>query len=117
MPYKDPEQQREAQRVWAQKNRERQKTRIKRKCQQVQAFKLEKGCARCGYSRSARALDCHHPNGKNGKKEGIAELVRHDRPWSIIKAALLDCEIICSNCHREEHDDRINLPVPGVGGV
>ena len=106
MPYKDPEKQRKAAREWAQKNRQNQRDRIARKCRQVQAYKIEHGCIRCGYSRSARALDCHHPNGKGGKQTGIAQMVQNDRPWAVIEATLHECEVICSNCHREEHDDQ-----------
>jgi hypothetical protein len=103
MAYKDKEQQRKFQREWAAANRHKQKARIKRKCERVQEFKTDSGCARCGYNRHPRALDCHHPHGKDGKHSGIAELVRRDRPWSVIEAALQACEILCANCHREEH--------------
>ena len=58
-------------------------------------------CARCGETRPA-TLDFHHPDG--AAKEGdIATLVRLGASVARITAEMDKCEVLCSNCHRQEH--------------
>ena len=62
----------------------------------VSAYKLEKGCARCGYNEHPAALDFNHldpstksfhiSGGTYGRETLIAEMEK--------------CEVLCSNCHR-----------------
>jgi len=106
MPYKDEQERRAYQRDWARKNgtAQRNTERRRRLCKQVQAYKVERGCERCGYCRSPYALELHHPHGKGGQKTGIAQLVRRGFAWSKIEAELSRCTLLCANCHREEHE-------------
>jgi ribosomal protein L37E len=62
-------------------------------------------CARCGYSRSTRALHFHHkdPTEKHrrriarGKREKDTDLREvRDHPGRFV--------LLCANCHAEEHD-------------
>ena len=60
-------------------------------------------CDRCGYNKSAAALDFHHRPGYV-KTRTISHLLAVNQTWAWI-AALTEaekCEILCSNCHREE---------------
>jgi hypothetical protein len=60
-------------------------------------------CVRCGYNRSAAALDFHHID-RTTKGRGISQLLAIQQPWGF-EAAVEEakkCELICSNCHREE---------------
>lgn len=85
-----------------------------KKCVQVQTvqrgrkLKLDcieyKGgkCQKCGYDKCQAALDFHHRNPKEKdfslcKKYGCRKI--SDR----IKKELDKCDLLCSNCHREEH--------------
>ena len=64
----------------------------------LNAYKLERGCAACGYAEDPVALDFDHlePSAKAGN---ISALVRH-APWQRVLAELEKCQLLCSNCHR-----------------
>jgi hypothetical protein len=60
-------------------------------------------CKRCGYKRSAAALDFHHKK-RGEKSRTISHLLMSAETWSFAAAVqeAKKCELICSNCHREE---------------
>lgn len=59
------------------------------------------GCERCGYSRCLAALDFHHSKGvKNFSMD--ARAISNTSMDRLLKEFEL-CEVLCSNCHREEH--------------
>lgn len=64
-------------------------------------LKQEMTCARCGFDHPA-ALEFHHrdPATKNFK---ISEKA-WSYSWDRIEAEIALCDVICSNCHRIEHD-------------
>jgi len=63
----------------------------------ISTLKLNKGCAICGYSTIASALDFHHIN-EEGKEKNISRLTSI-RAFSEMKK----CVVLCSRCHREVH--------------
>lgn len=62
-------------------------------------------CSHCGYSKYVGALEFHHLDPKE-KDFGISGKVLG---WERIKKELEKCTLLCSNCHREEHDRLLNL--------
>lgn len=57
-------------------------------------------CERCGYNRSVKAMIFHHPGDKSfGISKG-----RTTRSREEIKKELDKCQLLCLNCHAEEHD-------------
>lgn len=89
------------------------------------AYKLEAGCADCGYNAHAEALDFDHLPGTE-KKFTIANNTR--RSQSELMAEIAKCEVVCANCHRVRtkerrefnsgesayHDlRRLGIPIPG----
>ena len=60
-------------------------------------------CQRCGYSKSLRALHFHHkdPSQKDFNITGGTKSFEH------IKKELDKCELLCSNCHCEVHDEML----------
>lgn len=63
----------------------------------VQAYKLERGCADCGYDKHPAALDFDHLPGsvkvrdiKSGQHLG----------WVALQEEVKKCEVVCANCHR-----------------
>lgn len=57
-------------------------------------------CNRCGYTKCKAALHCHH----------IDESTKHPSwtsmrywNWKRLKEELAKCELLCANCHAEEH--------------
>jgi len=62
------------------------------------ARKLARGCDKCGYNKSASALDFHHrdPTTK------VLNVSGTHYAWSRVEAEIAKCDILCANCHREE---------------
>ena len=70
---------------------------------------IEIKCIKCGYDKNFSALDFHHVNKKNFS---IARMTRNlskknftdGKVKKIINEIIINCEILCANCHREEHN-------------
>jgi hypothetical protein len=65
-------------------------------------------CVYCGYNKNNSALEFHHldPTQKDGNWTEMRK-----KSWDKIKKELDKCILLCSNCHREEHDKlRLTLP-------
>lgn len=71
----------------------------------VNSFKNK--CSRCGYDKNKAALEFHHPN--DDKEFGINQLARRaiKNKEKILKE-IKKCEVLCANCHREEHNPQLN---------
>lgn len=65
----------------------------------VDAIKMEKGCARCGYNEAPEALDFDHISGEKRFCVAAAVLV-HGCSIDTIKNEIDKCQILCANCHR-----------------
>lgn len=61
------------------------------------AFKLERGCADCGYREHAAALHFDHliPAEKSGAVSGM---VRRSSK-RLLRAEMDKCDVVCANCH------------------
>ncbi len=64
-------------------------------------------CQICGYSRCAKALDFHHVDPEE-KSFGLT-LCEMSYAWERLVVEAKKCVLICSNCHREVHDDLVPL--------
>lgn len=62
-------------------------------------------CVRCGYKKYQGALEFHHldPNEKDFNPSRLKNYSFNE----IIKSELDKCILVCSNCHREIHDEMI----------
>jgi hypothetical protein len=71
--------------------------RRKQNLELVQAEKVKRGCACCGYNKDACALDFDHldPDKKNA---GVGRMMTHS--FSKILEEIEKCQILCANCHR-----------------
>jgi len=70
---------------------------------------LKTKCQICGYDRNPAALEFHHPD--DNKDATVAKLA--SRSWSNplkekIDNEIAKCEILCANCHREQHYKELN---------
>ncbi|MCF8784124.1 hypothetical protein [Rhodococcus ruber] len=63
----------------------------------IRNYKLEQGCADCGYREHAEALEFDHLPGVN-KLAHVGEMMMHSR--AAIEAEIAKCEVVCANCHR-----------------
>ena len=70
-------------------------------------------CVRCGYCRNYAALEFHHLD--PSKKEINIAGNGIKGSWKRLVAELEKCILICSNCHREEHNpDMFALPESSI---
>lgn len=67
-------------------------------------------CGKCHYNRCADALELHHID-PNKKEFGIGGMRADIVSWERICIELRKCVLLCSNCHRELHDNLIVLPL------
>lgn len=59
-------------------------------------------CVRCGYAKCASAFDFHHRD-PSKKDFQISEFRSRKYLSAIIIKELKKCDLLCANCHREEH--------------
>lgn len=83
-------------------NYQQQKLRgLKRKYEAVQIHGSK--CERCGYNKNLAALDFHHRD-PNTKKFQIDMRAFSNTNLDTLKEELDKCDLLCANCHREEHN-------------
>lgn len=70
-------------------------------------------CSKCGYCKNSAALSFHHKDPKT-KKFGLDVRSLSNRKFSVIEEEIVKCELLCLNCHAEEHnpDAEIEWEVP-----
>lgn len=76
----------------------------RQKLKQMSVEYLGGKCIKCGYNNCVWALDFHHKNPKEkdftiGKYTTIG--------WEKLKLELDKCDLLCANCHRELHYNKI----------
>lgn len=63
-------------------------------------------CYKCGYNKNISALEFHH---KCCKSFSLDMRSLSNRKWEIILKESENCILLCSNCHREEHNPELKL--------
>lgn len=72
---------------------------LKRQCVQYLGGK----CIVCNYNKNIQALIFHHIN----EEDKLFDLSgAHARSWENIQKELDKCQLLCSNCHHELHEQR-----------
>lgn len=61
-------------------------------------------CCKCGYDKCIAAMDFHHLD-PNEKDYEPSKLFTQSKSYETIKNELDKCILVCSNCHREIHDE------------
>lgn len=75
-----------------------------RQVMKQQAVKLKSGkCNRCGYNKCVNALTFHHTDPEI-KEFGLAQS-GNTRSWESYWKEVQKCELLCANCHAEEHSN------------
>ncbi len=62
-------------------------------------------CQKCEYASSTEALEFHHRDQKE-KEIGISKL--RSASWGRVVKELDKCDLLCINCHREEHAQQLS---------
>ena len=104
MPYKDPEQQKEAKRQWYLRNKkltiERSMAYKRREQEWFKSVKSQAVCASCVHD-VYEDLDYHHID-PNTKIACVSDMLgTYGRPKVI--AEMAKCEVLCKKCHRNHH--------------
>ena len=92
------------------KNVERQKLIIvsRRQRLKIKAIEYKGGaCNVCGYDKTTTAL-CFHHRDPTTKSFSISN-GGLEKSWNILKEELDKCDLLCANCHVEEHDRILKL--------
>lgn len=63
----------------------------------VDAYKLEHGCADCGYNAHAAVLDFDHRDPSTKVMTIASNTIRS---LAVLKAEIEKCDVVCANCHR-----------------
>jgi hypothetical protein len=66
-------------------------------------------CVRCGYHHCLGALHFHHLGNKRFNLSGTALM---EKPIAQLKREAAKCQLLCANCHAEEHDRGESPPPP-----
>lgn len=66
------------------------------------------GCQRCEYKSNSAALTFHHSDPKT-KVFGLTIPNLRNRSWKECVNEANKCELLCANCHAEEHNPQCNL--------
>ena len=109
MPYKDRERkmeyQREYQRGWYQKHKEKFVTRREQNklaiLQWFRQYKSTLHCVDCGINHPA-VLQFHHRN-KAEKRMAVSDLVSRASSLKQITNEIKKCDVLCVNCHAKRH--------------
>jgi len=59
-------------------------------------------CFKCDYNKSYSALEFHH---REPHKKDFTIASNTNIAWNKLKKEIEKCDLLCANCHREEHDD------------
>lgn len=79
---------------------------LKRK---IKLIEMKGGCCQeCGYMKNLASLDFHHRDGRD-KESKLDMRVLANRKWEFVLNEAEKCDLLCSNCHREEHHPSMNF--------
>jgi hypothetical protein len=109
MPFKDAEKRRKNRREWYKRNSLSEKRHVKRRKESIKKwfedYKKDLKCSICSENHPA-VLDFHHKNSEE-KERGIAYMVSDGYSLEAIKRELDKCIVVCSNCHRKIHYNKV----------
>jgi hypothetical protein len=84
-------------RYWEKRAKPRAKAKYDQKRAFIDAIKLERGCADCGYNTHPAALQFDHLP-RYEKKHSVAQMANNINMDALI-AEIAKCEVVCANCH------------------
>lgn len=77
--------------------------RRRRKVKQMAVEYKGGACIKCGYNRCIGALEFHHIDPT--QKDFAISKSGNTRAWELVKLELDKCILVCSNCHKEIHEE------------
>lgn len=70
-------------------------------------YVMGESCQLCGYNKCNKALELHHINPKEKESSISGNLLNNS--WDKLCGELQKCILLCSNCHKEVHDNLDNF--------
>lgn len=80
----------------SEQRREYMRTRYARNAEIVRSFKVEKGCADCGYNSHHAGLEFDHREGRRGGRTVAGVMGRSIKQ---IMEEIEKCDVVCGTCH------------------
>jgi len=68
-------------------------------------------CRKCNYDKNYRALHFHHRNPLE-RSFGLNICECQSKPIEELRLEMLKCDVLCGNCHMEEHYPHLNIVLP-----
>ena len=65
-------------------------------------------CVLCGYDKCVEALEFHHLDPEQ-KDISISSMYASPQSWQKVVSELKKCALLCANCHREVHYNKISI--------
>lgn len=97
----DREYRRIRRKLYPEREKEIRKRVYEKRKEYIGNYKLNRGCAVCGYNRYASVLEFHH---KEDKEFNINSSC--NKSFEKMLKEMEKCEILCANCHRERHIEK-----------
>lgn len=84
---------------------------VKSISRKLKLIDLKNGCcSKCGYNKNLATLEFHHIDESN-KMFPLDARNLSNRKWESIIEEFNKCELLCANCHRELHNEGLNISV------
>lgn len=77
----------------------------------LRAIEMKGGCCQspgCGYNKNLASMDFHHRNPEE-KSFSLDMRSFSNRSWEVLKQELEKCDLLCRNCHGEEHHPDLEM--------
>jgi hypothetical protein len=89
----------------------KEKVKEWRKNNKDKMIKCMGGCCQiCGYNKCNASLEFHHLD-PSKKDIGLANIRANPKSWdNVVVPELKKCILLCANCHREVHNNYVDLP-------
>ncbi|MEM1218913.1 MAG: hypothetical protein AAGH79_08370 [Bacteroidota bacterium] len=65
-------------------------------------------CSKCGYDQNLAALHFHHRDSSQ-KELRLDMRILSNRRWETILKEVEKCDVLCANCHAEEHNPELTF--------
>lgn len=85
--------------------REYMRERYRKNTEWMRQYKLDQGCADCGYNAHHAGLEFDHRDGVDNQNNRVARLM--GKSINRIKEEIAKCDVVCGTCHRIRTFERL----------
>ena len=92
--------------------RDYMRERYRKNTEWVRAFKVEQGCADCGFDGHHAGLEFDHREDRQGANTWVARLM--GKSLNRIKEEIAKCDVVCGTCHNIRTFERLQARLASV---